>query len=85
MLEKIEYGELSEWSMVQHSKGRDPLAGLSTVNPTAAGFAGPCTPPDIRCSCTEISHSSKRCAGPVPDNFIGSITQEVEEVALEMR
>ena len=69
----------------QNSKGRDPLAGLSAVNPTTAGFAGPCTPPENRCSCTEISHSSRRCAGPVPDNFIRSITQEVEEVALEMR
>lgn len=49
-------------AVAQHSKGRDPLAGLSAANPFAAGFAGPCTPPENCCSCTEISHSSEGLA-----------------------
>ena len=63
--------------MVQHSKGRDPLAGLSAVNPTTAGFAGPCTPLNNRCSCTEISHSSECLASRCQKNQIWRCTQEV--------
>ena len=59
VLEKLNMEMYSRGRKREHSKGRDPLAGLSAVNPTTAGFAGPCTPPENRCSCTEISHSSE--------------------------
>ena len=59
---KIEYGELSEWSKVQHSKDSHLLVNLSARNGLTVGFSLGAHPIFPALSCIEILHFSKYLA-----------------------
>ena len=60
---KNKYGELSEWSMVQHSKDSCPLINLSARNGLTTGFSSGAHLNFPLLSCIEILHFSKCLAG----------------------